>query len=185
MDLILEKLNGLKLFQLKIFSDERGSFCETFKESELQRFNLPTYFPQENQSISKKNVIRGLHFQTSPIQGKLIRVVKGSAKFIELDLRKNSTTFGQYASFLLNADNFNLLWVPAGFANGFLSLSDELIVSYKVTNYWSPNSEGTILYNDSNLKIDWGISNPILSEKDKKGMSLNEFIEKNIDFEKV
>jgi dTDP-4-dehydrorhamnose 3,5-epimerase len=182
MKLIEEKLNGLKLFQFEVFFDERGSFCETFKESELQKYQISEKFIQENQSISKKNVIRGLHFQYDPPQSKLIRVINGKAKFVELDLRQDSSTFGQFAIFNIEAENFTLLWVPKGFANGFLSLTDNLIVSYKVNNYWAPQSEGTIFYDDTDLKIDWGIEIPIVSAKDKNGMTFKEFAEKKIIF---
>jgi dTDP-4-dehydrorhamnose 3,5-epimerase len=169
MELIVELLNGLKLFALNPYFDERGNFCETFRESELQLFGINDSFPQENQSISQKNVLRGLHYQLSPAQGKLIRVVQGKAQFIELDIRQSSETLGQFAEIVIDAEDFNVLWVPPGFANGFLALTDNLIISYKVTNYWNPLTEQTILYNDTDLQIPWLINNPIVSEKDKQG----------------
>lgn len=177
LNLIGEFLNGIKLFEPNVFKDNRGSFIELYKATDFEHYDLEYNFIQENQSISKQGVIRGLHYQLNPPQGKLMRVLYGKAKFIELDIRKNSKTFGKHAEFYLNDKNNHILWVPPGFANGFASFTEKVIVSYKVTNYWDPRSEGVILFNDKSLKINWEVDHPIVSDRDKRG---NLF--KDIDF---
>ncbi len=174
MELIKEVFGEIKLIKLDTFQDERGSFSETFRADKLSKFGINDTFVQENQSISFKNVIRGLHLQYSPKQAKLIRIVKGTAKFIELDFRPGFT-FGMHSEFTINDTDNILLWVPFGFANGFLSLSDELIINYKVTNYWNKDGEIVIKYNSPELKINWQTDNPILSDKDLNGYSFSEF----------
>src|SRR6056300_903646 len=144
LELIDEKLEGLKLFEPKVYSDNRGWFYESWRKDDLTKHGINSNFIQDNHSLSKKNVIRGMHFQHSPPQGKLIRVTNGSAQVVEVDIRSNSKTFGQWESFDLSAVNKRILWVPPGFANGFLALEDDTEVQYKVTNYWNPEGESNI-----------------------------------------
>lgn len=178
MSLVLvdEYLDGIKFFKTEIFNDSRGYFMEVFRINELEKYGIYNKFVQENQSLSRKNVIRGLHYQTNPPQSKLIRVAKGSAKFIEVDIRKNSKYFGQYIEVELSEDNGNILWVPTGFANGYATLSNEAIVLYNVDQYFDPKSEEVLLYNDPKLQINWGIDSPIVSVKDMNGKSLDNII---------
>ncbi|HRS01807.1 MAG TPA: dTDP-4-dehydrorhamnose 3,5-epimerase [Bacteroidota bacterium] len=170
--LIDEYFDNIKLFKPDIFRDDRGYFMEIFRQDELKKYGINVNFIQENQSQSKKNVIRGLHYQTNPPQNKLIRVVKGLAKFVEVDLRANSKYFGEHIELELSEENKNILWVPVGFANGYATLSDEAIVVYLVDKYYNPAAEETLLYNDPHLQIDWNINNPIISTKDKNGKLL-------------
>ena len=174
--LIDEFLGGIKLFKPEIYRDNRGSFMEIFRESELENYGINVKFVQENQSLSKKNVIRGLHYQTNPPQNKLIRVVKGAAKFVEVDIRPHSKYFGQHIEVELNDNNCYLLWVPVGFANGYATLDDEAIVAYLVDKYYNSASEETLLFNDPQLNINWKIDNPIISQKDKNGKLLKNIV---------
>ena len=154
------------IVEVKAFSDERGMFKETFKKSDFEAFGIPTEFVQDNVSKSQKNVIRGLHFQRYPYtQGKLVGVMKGAVLDVAVDLRKDSKTYGKYVSAKLSDENNRMLWVPSGFAHGFLAL-EESIVHYKVTNEYNKNSEGGIIWNDSLVKVNWAIDHPLLSEKD-------------------
>lgn len=168
MKVLPTPIEGVLLIEPRVFSDNRGSFFETFNEKILVEAGITLPFVQDNQSISKKNVIRGLHFQVPPYeQGKLVRVVKGSVLDVALDLRKGSKTFGRHYSVELSADNKLALWIPPGFAHGFSVLEEDTVFQYKVTNYYHPASESGILFNDQELNIDWKVSNPIVSEKDK------------------
>ena len=134
-------------------------------------------FVQDNQSKSEKNVLRGLHFQNPPFdQGKLVRVIAGSVLDIAVDIRKNSSTYGQHFKIILDTQKNQILWIPSGFAHGFVSLEDDTIFSYKCTNYYHKDSEGCILYNDSEIGIDWEVQNPILSAKDKVGENFSTFV---------
>ena len=173
LKLIDEQFNGIKIFEPNLFSDERGYFYESFIKSDFEDLRLD--FVQDNHSLSQKNVIRGMHFQWDKPQGKLIRVTSGSAQFYEIDLRMNSEYFAKYFSIELNSDNKLLMWVPAGFANGFLSLNDNTEVQYKCTQYWNPKAEATLLWNDKQVDINWNINNPIISDKDRNGISLIEW----------
>lgn len=174
MKLVDEIFGGIKLIQIEQFEDSRGLFSEVFRIDKLSQFGINDVFVQENQSISVKNVIRGLHLQYSPKQSKLIRVIKGTAKFIELDFRPGDT-YGKYAEININDTDNLLIWVPFGFANGFASLTDELIVNYKVTEYWNKSGEIAIKYNSPELNINWQIANPIVSEKDSNGYTFSQF----------
>lgn len=176
-ELITELDCGLKLLSSPIFQDKRGKFFEGFRINELAKFGINETFLQDNFSYSKKNVLRGMHFQWDMPQGKLIRVLKGAAKIVEIDVRKNSPWLGKWFAFDLNEENNYCLWIPAGFANGFLSLTDELLVFYKCTEYYNPKGEGAILWNDSEIGVDWGIDfEPILSDKDKNAMRFEEWL---------
>ena len=173
LKLIDEQFDGIKIFEPRVYSDERGYFYESFLKSDFDELGLS--FVQDNHSLSKKNVIRGMHFQWNKPQGKLIRVSSGSAIFYEVDLRLKSKYFGKYYSIELNSENKLLMWVPPGFANGFLALSENTEVQYKCTQYWNPNAEATLIWNDPQVNINWNCYNPIISEKDKSGISLIEW----------
>ncbi len=181
---------GLVLFSTSIYDDNRGRFFEAFRVDELKQFGIKDDFLQDNFSISRKNVLRGMHFQWDKPQGKLIRTTKGEALIVEIDIRKNSPWFGQWFAFNLSEQNNYCLWIPPGFANGFLALSDELVVFYKCTAYYNPNAEGTILWDDNKIGINWGINfQPILSDKDKNAMKLEDWKESKyfqyLDYDKL
>ena len=178
MNIIKPDIEGLLIITPRVFEDERGAFFESFNS---QQFNdvvgTEVNFVQDNQSVSQKGVLRGLHFQSPPFgQGKLVRVIKGSVIDIAVDIRKNSSTYGDYVAVELSADNKEQFWIPEGFAHGFVALEDETTFLYKCTNYYAPQYEGTLLWNDPMLNIDWGISNPIISEKDALGKEFSNFI---------
>jgi len=177
MEFIETAIKDLFVIQPKVFEDARGHFFESFTEKSFIDKNIKANFVQDNQSLSQKGVLRGLHFQAPPYtQGKLVRVIKGSVLDVVLDIRKNSPTYGNHFSIELNENNKTMLWVPEGFAHGFSTLQDNTIFSYKCTNYYNKESEGCVLWNDPKLKIDWKISDPTLSEKDKMGVTFNDFI---------
>ncbi len=175
-------INDLYIIEPSIFEDNRGYFFESFNEKRFQeQTSLKISFIQDNESKTKKNVLRGLHFQTSPYaQSKLVRVINGSIIDVAVDLRKNSSTFKKYFSIELTSTNKKQLFIPKGFAHGFLALEDETVVHYKVDNFYSPKHDSGIIYNDSDLNINWGnIDDIILSEKDA---SLKTFKELDINF---
>lgn len=163
------KLNDCKIIEPKVFTDKRGFFLETYQKRNYSKHLDGFEFKQDNHSHSFKNVLRGLHFQLKNPQGKLVRVVNGAVFDVVVDLRKQSSTFSQWDGIILSEDNNRQLWIPPGFAHGFLVLSDEVDFEYKCTDYYNPNDEACILWNDPFLNIEWPIKNPILSEKDKKG----------------
>jgi len=177
MNIISTDIEGLLIIEPNVFEDDRGYFYESYNKEtfdSLDIFSGP--FVQDNQSKSSKGVLRGLHFQNAPFaQGKLVRVINGSVLDVAVDLRKYSKTYGQHVSVKLTGYNKKMFWVPEGFAHGFSTLEDDTIFSYKCTNYYNKNSEGCILWNDFDLNIDWGVLNPIVSEKDKKGMKFSDF----------
>ena len=167
MEIIKTKIEGLLIIKPVVFTDERGYFFESFNEDKFKKLNLVSSFVQDNESKSQKNVLRGLHFQKPPFaQGKLVRVIKGKVMDVAVDLRKESPTYGQWEAVELTEENKLMYWIPSGFAHGFVTLEDDTIFSYKCTNVYNKESEGSILWNDSDLNIDWNINNPILSEKD-------------------
>ena len=164
------ELEGIIIFETEVFRDDRGYFMEFYNEKRFNHNVLENFsFKQDNISCSKKNVLRGLHFQAPPYeQGKLIQVLNGKVIDVVVDLRMNSKTFGKHMKIELSSDNCKQLWIPPGFAHGFLTLEDDTLFSYKCTNHYSKNHEMDLLWNDKNLNIEWGIENPIISEKDKK-----------------
>jgi dTDP-4-dehydrorhamnose 3,5-epimerase len=171
-----KEIKGLIEIFPKVFGDQRGFFLETFNASRYNDILRNIQFVQDNFSSSNKGVLRGLHFQNPPYsQGKLVQVITGLALDVAVDLRRNSETYGQHVKVLLSAEKRNQFWIPEGFAHGFIALEDNTIFSYKCTNYYNPQSEVTILWNDRNLKIDWQIDNPIISPKDKEGMLFKDF----------
>jgi dTDP-4-dehydrorhamnose 3,5-epimerase len=169
-------IEGLVLIKPAVFSDERGVFYETYSRAKYSAHGIPENFLQDNESISKKNVLRGLHFQSPPHdQGKLVRVIKGAALDVAVDIRKQSPTYGKYIMVELSEENKYQFWIPSGFAHGFLSLADETIFSYKCTNLYNKESESGLLWNDKDINIQWNIENPIVSEKDIQLSSFNSF----------
>ena len=164
------KISGLKIIQTKIFFDKRGFFKEVYKNNLIKK-----NFKFEVISLSKKNVIRGLHIQTKKPQAKVITVVSGKIMDVAVDLRKNSKTFGKYYSLIISDKSDYSFYVPEGFAHGFLCLSDKSIVNYKCSEYRHKESETTLNWNDQEVKIKWPIKKPILSKKDKIGKELEFF----------
>lgn len=168
MEISLTPFDGLKVIQLKIYHDNRGFFVERFNKKLFQDLGLPVDYFQDNHSLSAPNVIRGLHYQNNPSQAKLVGCLRGKILDVAVDIRKNSSTFGKYFSIELSAENGKLLFIPAGFAHGFAVIGDEPAdVMYKVDNQFSKEGDGGIRFNDPDLKIDWQINNPIISDKDK------------------
>ncbi|HRY99371.1 MAG TPA: dTDP-4-dehydrorhamnose 3,5-epimerase [Bacteroidales bacterium] len=160
-------LPGVLLVHPAVFRDERGHFLEPFNARDFEAAGLPSRFVQDNQSCSKAGVLRGLHLQLPPhAQGKLVRVARGAALDVAVDLRRTSPTFGKWTSVLLSAENNTMLWIPEGFAHGFLSLEDDTVFTYKCTAYYHKAAEASIRWNDPELAIDWGTAEPVLSEKD-------------------
>lgn len=170
-------IEGLLEIFPRIFPDNRGYFFESFREDWLKNRGVEEKWVQDNQSFSQKGTVRGLHFQQEPhAQAKLVRVISGKVLDVALDLRKGSPTFGKHFSTILDAERFNLFYVPRGFAHGF-SVLEDAIFAYKCSNFYHKESEGGILWNDPALGIDWGVSAPIISEKDKLWPTLSEFQE--------
>ena len=175
MEVIQTEIPDVKIVKPKVYGDERGFFLETFEQKRYQEMlGINLNFVQDNHSRSQKDVLRGLHFQTKNPQGKLVRVVRGKVFDVAVDIRKDSKTYGKWISVVLSEDNKTQLWIPPGLAHGFLVLSDIADFEYKCTNYYDPISEACLLWNDPTVNIKWGISNPILSEKDKLGKTLKE-----------
>ena len=167
MDFEKNAISGLCVITPRVFEDPRGYFFESYSKKSFVEVGITDDFVQSNQSLSQKGVLRGLHFQTPPhAQSKLVRVIQGAVLDVAVDVLKNSPTYWQHFSILLSAQNKKMFYVPVGFAHGFLTLEDNTIFSYKCGNYYNRVSEQGILWNDSTLNIDWGIKNPLLSEKD-------------------
>jgi dTDP-4-dehydrorhamnose 3,5-epimerase len=155
----------------KVFSDARGQFVETYNRRTFREvIGRDLEFVQDNQSISKKNVLRGLHYQIRQAQGKLVRAIVGEVYDVVVDIRRRSPTFGKWTAVTLSAERNNLVWVPAGFAHGFLVVSESAVVQYKVTDYWAPEYERCIVWNDQQLGIAWPLErDPIVNDKDAGG----------------
>lgn len=167
MNVIKTKLDGCLIIEPKVFGDERGFFLETFQaERYISEAGITLPFVQDNHSRSSKSVLRGLHFQKTKPQGKLVRVVRGQVYDVAVDIRKGSPTYGQWEGLILSEENKTQLWVPPGFAHGFVVLSDTADFEYKCTDYYDRSDEGSILWNDPDLDIPWPLDNPILSSKD-------------------
>ncbi|WP_436414268.1 dTDP-4-dehydrorhamnose 3,5-epimerase [Petrimonas sp.] len=175
MNIITTEIEGLLILEPKVFGDERGYFFESFSQREFEEKVCKTVFVQDNESKSGYGVLRGLHFQKPPFeQAKLVRVVKGKVLDVAVDIREDSPTFGKHVSVELSEENKRQMFVPRGFAHGFVVLSEEAIFQYKCDNYYMPQAEGGILWNDPALNIDWKIpmEDVILSEKDKNNRTL-------------
>jgi len=176
------KLKDVYLIKPKVFQDERGFFLENYSEKKFKEAGIKIKFVQDNYSMSvEKGVLRGLHFQKPPYaQTKLIRVTRGAVYDVVVDLRKNSKTFGKSESFKLTADNFLMLFIPRGFAHGFCTLEKNTEFTYKCDNFYNPELESGIIWNDADLNIKWPIKGkPILSRKDSRNLSWKEFLESN------
>lgn len=176
MNVINTKIPEVLVFEPIVMSDERGYFLETFRNSIFQELGIGYSFVQDNQSRSTKGTLRGLHYQHEFPQGKLVRVIAGEVFDVAVDLRKSSTTFGEWVGEYLTADNHRQLWVPPGFAHGFYVLSDLVDLCYKCTDYFHPEDDYNLLWNDPDVAIDWPLlaSKPLLSEKDASAKRLGD-----------
>lgn len=178
MEVIKTNIEGVIIIEPRIFKDDRGYFFESFSQREFEEKVCKTTFVQDNESKSSYGVLRGLHFQKPPFaQSKLVRVIKGAVLDVAVDIRKGSPTFGQYVSVELTGENHRQFFIPRGFAHGFSVLSEEVIFQYKCDNFYSPQSEGAIAWNDPDLNIDWHIpaEKVLLSEKDSKHPRLKDW----------
>ena len=177
MNVIRTEIEGIVILEPRVFEDRRGYFFESFSEREFAEAVGPVHFVQDNESKSSYGVLRGLHFQTPPYaQAKLVRVVMGCVLDVAGDLRKGSPTYGKYEAVELSEKNRRQLFIPRGFAHGFCVLSDEVIFQYKCDNYYSPQSEGAVRWDDPDLSIDWRIpaEDVVLSEKDRAHPALKD-----------
>ncbi len=164
-------IDGLFIITPAVFGDERGYFTETYNKRDMEEFELNMEFVQDNQALSKKGVLRGLHFQKEHPQGKLVRVLFGEVFDVAVDLRKNSPTFSKWFGVLLSGENMKQFYISEGFAHGYLVLSDSAVFAYKCTDFYHPNDEGGIMYNDADIAVEWPIPEGMeltVSEKDKK-----------------
>lgn len=168
------KLDGVLLITPQVFGDERGFFMETYNRDKALESGLPGQFVQDNHSKSGKGVLRGLHYQSPQWQGKLVRTVQGEIFDVAVDIRDGSPTFGEWVGFYLNDENKQQLYVPEGFAHGFVVTSDTAEVVYKCTSLYAPEQEGSVLWNDPDIGIEWPIDAPILSAKDELGQRLSD-----------
>ena len=170
------EIEGLCVITPTEFKDDRGYFIETYNQNDFKEAGLDMVFVQDNESKSSKGVLRGLHFQKEHPQGKLVRVLSGEVYDVAVDLRKNSKTFGKHFGVLLSSENKKQFYIPEGFAHGFLVLSDEAVFAYKCTDFYHPNDEGGIIYNDPDIGINWPIEGMelIMSEKDTKWKGIKE-----------
>ena len=169
-------LPGVLILTPTIYRDDRGAFLETFNLQRMTDAGLPSVWTQDNFSLSKKNVLRGIHYQVGQPQGKLVRVTHGAVLDVAVDLRRSSATFGKHVAVELSGDNGEMLWIPVGFGHAFLVLSDVAGFAYKVTAYYSPAGERTIAWNDPDIAIPWPVSaaDVIISEKDRQGVKLRD-----------
>ena len=176
MEVIKTPIEGLLVIKPRVFGDDRGHFFESWSEESYAENGLDLDFVQDNQSLSSKGVLRGLHFQNPPFaQGKLVRVIKGAVLDIVVDIRKESATYGQHFSIELNEENKTIFWIPPGFAHGFITLEDDTIVTYKCTGVYNSASEEALLWSDKDLNIDWGAIKPLVSDKDLVAGSFKNF----------
>jgi dTDP-4-dehydrorhamnose 3,5-epimerase len=175
MKLIRSSLPDVLIVEPRVFGDDRGYFFESYNERELEKLGLRARFVQDNHSRSAKNVLRGLHYQLRQSQGKLVRVTAGEIYDVAVDIRKSSPSFGKWIGNALSQTNRKMMWIPAGFAHGFLVTSDFAEVQYKTTDYYAPEHERCIAWNDRNLAISWPLSGePVLSQKDRAGLPLKD-----------
>jgi dTDP-4-dehydrorhamnose 3,5-epimerase len=170
MEITQTDLEGLLIIKPRIFTDERGYFFESWNKETFSKAGIPTDFIQDNQSMSKQGVLRGLHFQAPPhAQAKLVRVIRGAVLDVAVDIRKKSPTYGKHVAIELSEENQLFFYIPEGFAHGFLTLEPDTIFSYKCSRLYNKNSEDCLLWNDPYLAISWNTTDPIVSEKDKEG----------------
>lgn len=170
------EIDAVKIIEPEVYQDVRGFFMEVFRTDQFEEFGLPTRFVQLNHSGSVKNVVRGLHFQWDPPMGKLMRVTKGTAFLVAVDIRKNSPTLGKWVGVEASAENHKQVWAPASFARGFCVLSDFAEIQYMTTGTYNGTCESGILWNDPAIGIKWPVTDPILSEKDTKALTLAEWL---------
>jgi dTDP-4-dehydrorhamnose 3,5-epimerase len=176
METIETLIKGVFVIQPKVFQDDRGYFYEPYNKREFAKLGITDDFVQDNQSLSQKGVLRGLHFQKPPhAQAKLIRVIQGAVWDVVVDIRKDSPTYGEYFGTELSAKNKTILYIPAGFAHGFLTLEDNTVFLYKCSDFYNKASEDSLLWNDPDINIPWNVTSPILSEKDRNGKHLKDF----------
>lgn len=169
MKVLKTDIEGLLILEPDIFSDERGFFMEAFSKDRYREAGINAEFTQDNLSVSKKGVLRGLHYQAPPFaQGKLVSVLRGRVLDIAVDIRTGSSTYGQHVAVELSADNHKQFWIPTGFAHGFVALEEDTIFFYKCTNVYSKEHDRGIRYDDPALAIDWGVADPVVSAKDKQ-----------------
>jgi dTDP-4-dehydrorhamnose 3,5-epimerase len=179
MEISKTHLEGLLVIKPRVFGDDRGYFFESWSKQSFTEVGLNLDFLQDNQSLSGKEVLRGLHFQNPPYaQGKLVRVIKGAVLDVAVDIRKDSPTYGQYFSVELSETNKNIFWIPPGFAHGFVTIEDNTIVTYKCTEVYNKESEGALLWNDKDLNINWEVNDPLVSEKDLAAGKFKDFVSK-------
>ena len=174
MKLIRTEIEDVVIVEPKIFGDRRGFFSEVYRKSWFDEAGVPSVFVQDNLSRSKKNTLRGLHYQFNNAQAKLVMATRGAVLDVAVDIRKGSPTFGKYVSAVLSEDNKRMIFIPEGFAHGFKVITDEADFQYKCSNYYDPESERSIFWNDPAIGIDWDVSEPLLSEKDMKAPLLSE-----------
>ncbi len=167
-------LPGVLLITPKVFGDQRGFFMETWEQQRYARIGLPAQFVQDNLSFSEYGVLRGLHFQNPHAQGKLVSVLQGSVFDVAVDIRQGSPYFGQWVGVTLSADNKQQLYVPEGFAHGFCVTSKNALFSYKCTDFYYPEGEGSVIWNDPDIGIEWPVDNPSLAAKDQAGVKLKD-----------
>ena len=183
MEFIRTKIPDIILIKPKVFGDDRGFFMETYRKEEFTEAGISMPLVQDNHSRSKKGVLRGLHFQVQPVQGKIVRVILGEVYDVSVDLRRSSPTFKHWVGINLSKKNKYQVWIPPGFAHGFYVLSEWAEVVYKVTDYWAPEGEKTLSWNDPDVSVDWPLNDankPILSNKDNQGTLLREMNESDL-----
>lgn len=172
---ISTSLPGMVILEPRVFGDERGFFLESYNEKVFAELGIGERFVQDNHSSSRRNVLRGLHYQINQPQGKLVRVVEGEVLDVAVDLRRSSPTFGGWEAVRLSGENKRMLWIPPGFAHGFRVTSEQAQVLYKATDYYAPQHECTVVWNDPALKIDWELDGePVVSAKDQRGVALRD-----------
>jgi len=177
MEIISTSLPGVLIIQPQVYEDQRGYFFESFNRNEFKKAGIDIEIKQVNQSLSGKNVLRGLHFQKPPwAQAKLVRVIKGSVLDVAVDIRKKSRHYGKWVSVLLSEENKKMFWIPEGFAHGFLTLEDNTVFLYKCDQFYCKDSEEAIQWNDPDIGIEWNADNPVLSTKDMNAVSFKDFV---------
>ena len=177
MKLIKTQLDGLLIIEPDVYQDERGYFFESYNQEKFRNLGMDVTFVQDNESKSMKGVLRGLHFQVPPFgQGKLVRVMQGAVFDVAVDLRKKSPTYGKWECVELSEKNKRMYWIPEGFAHGFLTLENDTVFFYKCTAVYNKESEKSIAWNDPDLNIQWGLTDPVLSERDKTCPGFRNFI---------
>jgi dTDP-4-dehydrorhamnose 3,5-epimerase len=175
MKVQVTQIAGVLIVEPDVFGDDRGFFLESYNERAMREIGIDAHFVQDNHSRSQRNVLRGLHYQISQPQGKLVRVVRGSVFDVAVDIRRNSPTFRKWVGVELSAENKRMFWLPPGMAHGFVVLSDSADFLYKATDYYAPEFERTILWNDPDLGIEWPlVGEPVLSSKDAAGLPFRE-----------